>query len=201
MSTRSSNAFAVAVIIAVMAQPAIMAGRPIQGKPRIDLTGTWVLNRDLSDKPGQFGAVSSGSGSRSGGGRAGGMGGRGRMMNPDDRERTRSAIDAVLHTSTRLIIVNADPGLVITDEDGVSTRLALDGSKETGAINGVPFETTTKWEGDALRVNRKFKGGLTVQESYSVSADPRLLTVVVKIEGGRGGGQPMTRVYDFQHPS
>ena len=114
----------------------------------------------------------------------------------------RAAMDAVLHAPARLIIVKGENGLIVTNEEGVSTRLALDGKKETGAINGAPFESTTKWEDGKLRVEKKFKAGLKVVELYSISADPRLLTVSVKIDGGgsRGGGRPMNRVYEQHEP-
>jgi hypothetical protein len=113
----------------------------------------------------------------------------------------RAAMEAAVRAPERLIIVKADTGLVVTDEEGVSTRLALDGSKETGAVNGVAFESTTKWEAGKLRVERKFKGGLKLVETYSMSADPRLLTVAARIEGGRGGaGRETTRVYEPREP-
>ena len=88
--------------------------------------------------------------------------------------------------------------MIVTDGEGVSTRLALDGSKETGALNGVTFESATKWEDGKLRVERKFKGGLKLVETYSVSVDPRLLTVSARIEGGRmgGAGRTTNRVYE-----
>ena len=92
------------------------------------------------------------------GGRGGGSGGGG-MPDREEMERMRATMQAVLRAPERLIIVKADPGLVVTDEEGVSTRLALDGSKDTGAVNGVTFESTTKWEDGKLRVERKFKGG------------------------------------------
>jgi hypothetical protein len=129
------------------------------------------------------------------------MGGRaGDMPNPEEMERMRAAMDAVRHAPTRLIIVKGETGLIVTDDEGVSTRLALDGSRETGAINGVPFETMTKWEEGKLRVEKKFKGGLKLIERYSVSSDPRMLTVSLKTEGGRGGGRTMKRVYDQHEP-
>jgi hypothetical protein len=129
-----------------------------------DLTGTWVFNADLSDRPGQgaqSGRPDGGGGGRRGpgggmgrpgggmggqGGGYGGGGGGGGMPNPEEMERMRAAMDAVLHPPARLIIVKGEQGLIVTNDEGVSTRLALDGSKETGAINGVPFETTTKQE-------------------------------------------------------
>ena len=190
-----------------------------QAQATPDLTGTWVLNAGLSDRPGQGGGEQGGPG---GGGRrrgpggggmggpgGGGMGGFGRrggggqdggMPDQDDMERRRAAMDAALRAPARLIIVKGDPGLIVTDEEGVSTRLALNGGKETGAVNGVPFETTTKWEGGKLRVEKKFKGGVKVVELYAVSLEPRLLTVSTKVEGGRGGGRTMNRVYDRHEP-
>ena len=182
-----------------------------------DLTGTWVLNRDLSDRPGQGSGGGGGGGGRRGpggggmgghgggmsgmGGRGGGYGGGGGMPDREEMDRMRAAMEAAVRAPERLIIVKADTGLVVTDEEGVSTRLALDGSKETGAVNGVAFESTTNWEAGKLRVERKFKGGLKLVETYSMSADPRLLTVAARIEGGRGGaGRETTRVYEPREP-
>ena len=87
---------------------------------------------------------------------------------------------------------------MVTDEEGVSFRIPLDGSKDTGAANGVGFETTAKWENSTLRIERKFKGGLKLVEDYAASADPRQLIVNSKVEGGRmpGGGRTVKRVYD-----
>jgi len=181
-----------------------------------DLTGTWAFNAELSDRPGQgaqSGRPDGGGGHRGTGGGmgrpgggmgGGGMGGRGGggggMPNPEDMERMRATMEAVLHTPARLIIVKGEQGLIVTDDEGVSTRLPLNGSKETGAINGAPFETTTKWEEGKLRVEKKFRSGPKVIELYSVSSDPRLLTVSLKTEGGRGGGRTIKRVYDQHEP-
>ena len=186
-----------------------------QTKVTPDLTGTWVLNRDLTDRPGQGGGDGSGGGSsrrgpgggmgRPGGmGGMGGMGGRGGgfggggMPDREEMERMRATMEAVMRSPERLIIVKADPGLIVTDEEGVSTRLALDGSKETGAVNGVTFESITKWEDGKLRVERKFKSGLKLVETYALSMDPHLLTVSARVEGGRMGGASRTtnRVYE-----
>jgi hypothetical protein len=210
------------VVLAIVAVAAWIAPRvSAQSNVTPDLTGTWVLNTDLSDRPGQGAQGTEGGGGRRGpggggmgrpgggmggygggmGGRGGGMGGRGGdMPNPEEMERMRAAMDAVRRAPTRLIIVKGETGLIVTDDEGVSTRLALDGSRETGAINGVPFETMTKWEEGKLRVEKKFKGGLKLIELYSVSSDPRMLTVSLKTEGGRGGGRTMKRVYDQHEP-
>ena len=146
---------------------------------------------------------------RPGGGGPGGMGGRGGdfggpgggdMPDREEMERTRAAMDAVMHISSRLIIVGTDAGYLVTDEDGVSMRIPVEGKKDTGAINGAAFETTTKWQDENLRVERKFKGGLKVTDSYAVAGEPRVLTVTSTVEGGRmrGARPPLNRVYNLE---
>ena len=104
-----------------------------QSRPAADLTGTWVLNAGLSDRPGQ-GAGDQGErpegGGRRGpggggmgrpGGGMGGFGGRGGgrsgdggdMPDREDMERMRAAMDAARRTPARLIIVTGDPGLIV----------------------------------------------------------------------------------------
>lgn len=181
-----------------------------------DLTGVWILSPTLSDRtppdgvaeggersggppPPTGGGMGPGRGGRGfpGGGRGGtpgGLGGEREMPNPDERERTRAAMEAAMHVPTRLTIVRSESGLIVTDEQGVTTRIPLNGKKDTGAANGVPFETSAKWEHGRLRVERKFKGGVKVIEHLSVAAEPKLLTVSVKIEGR--GGRTSTRAYE-----
>ena len=91
-----------------------MAARPsAQSAGTPDLTGTWVFNAELSDRPGQgsqSGSPDGGGGGRrgpggggmgrpgggmGGGGMGGGMGGRGGgggMPNPEDMERMRATM-------------------------------------------------------------------------------------------------------------
>lgn len=189
-----------------------------QTQPTADLTGTWVLNTELSDKPaaspshngtaGEHGGRGRSGGHAGGmGGFGGGMGGRGGSTggpgeggtpNHEDMERQRAVMDAALHVPSRLILVKSNTGFVVTDEEGVSVRIPLDGTKDTGANNGVPFETTAKWEEGKLRVERKFKGGLKLAEQYALSADGHQLTVTSKVEGGRmpEGSRTKQRTYD-----
>lgn len=208
----------VAAIVIALVSTAHAASQSTRERVVPDLTGAWVLNSDLSDKPGQRGPDDNGARGRSGrpGGRGGGgggfgggmggggrggsgdPGGGGRMGSPEDMERMRAVMEVALRAPARLTIVTADERLVVTDDEGASFRIPLDGSKDTGAANGVAFETTAKWENTTLRVERKFKGGLKLVQNYALSADPRLLTVSSKIEGGQmpGGGRTVKRVYD-----
>jgi hypothetical protein len=139
-----------------------------------------------------------GPGGMGGGGGFGGPGG-GEMPNREEMERTGAAMEGVMRMSNRLIIVKAEAGYLLTEDDGVSMRIPAEGKKDTGAVNGAPFETSTKWQDGKLRVERKFKGGLKVTDYYAVAGEPRVLTVTSKIEGTRMGGAPPTvnRVYDL----
>jgi hypothetical protein len=136
------------------------------------------------------------------GGRGGGFGGPGGGEKPDreEMERTRAAMDAVMRIPPRLIIVPTETGYLLTDDEGVSMRVPVERKKDTGAGNGAPFETTTKWQDGKLRVERKFKAGLKVTDSYAVSGEPRVLSVTSTIEGGRmpGGKRTVNRVYDLE---
>jgi hypothetical protein len=137
------------------------------------------------------------------GGRGGtGGSGGGENSNREEMERQRAVMDAAMHVPTRLILVKSATGLVLTDEEGVSVRIPVDGTKDTGASNGVPFETTAKWDDGTLRVERRFKGGLKLAEQYALSADGRQLTVTAKVEGGRmpDGARTRQRTYDRREP-
>jgi hypothetical protein len=76
--------------------------------------------------------------------------------------------------------------------------LTLDGKKQKSSIEGIEVETSSKWDDGKLRVERKFKGDVKVVDDYSVSVDPRLLTIVSKVQGGpmRGRERTIRRVYD-----
>jgi hypothetical protein len=185
-----------------------------------DITGTWILNRELSDRPGTVAGRDGGPGdeggrSPRGGGRGGrgrggpgGMPGRGRfggrggdqMPNQEEMEQMRAAMTGAMRMSPRVIIVTAETGYRVTEDDGVSLRIPAEGKKDIGAVNGALFETTAKWQDGKLRVERKFKVGLKVTDEYAVAGEPRVLTVTSTVEGIRRRGDPpkVKRVYDLE---
>src|SRR5262245_27914041 len=125
----------------------VAATPPISGQSdrKPDITGTWVLNRELSDRPESSGARDGGAGgegrrSPRGGGMGrpgmGGRGGRGRMgrggdgmPNQDDMQQRRAAMDGVLRQAPRMVIVAAESGYLLTYDDGVSVRIPAEGKK------------------------------------------------------------------------
>jgi hypothetical protein len=112
MKIRTVAAIAVALVSTVHA-----AGQSTRERVVPDLTGAWVLNNDLSDKPGQRGPDDGGARGRSSrpGGRVGGgggMGGGGRggfgdpgggggMGSPEDMERLRAVMEVALRAPAR----------------------------------------------------------------------------------------------------
>ena len=55
----------------------------------------------------------------------------------------------------------------------------------------------TDWPLGKLRVERKFKSGLKLVETYAVSVDPHLLTVSAKVDASR----TTNRVYEPRDPA
>jgi hypothetical protein len=183
-----------------------------------DLTGLWILNEELSEKPPERGrgGESEGRGGRpprGGGGGMGGFGGGGRRggfpggeggnaRSREDIERMRAVMEVALRAPGKLTIVRSEAVLVVTDEDGRSVRLTLDGKKNKSTVDGLEVETSSKWDDGVLRVERKFKGDMKAVDELSLPTDPRILVMTTKVEGGGTRGRALTlkRVYDRQEP-
>jgi hypothetical protein len=181
-----------------------------------NLTGLWILNEDASDRPpdrgrgadsgerpprgggGGGGYGGFGGGRRRGGFGGGDRGGGGRSR--EDMERARAAMAIATRAAKRLTIVRDESTVVLTDEDGRSVRLTADGKKNKSTIDGQDVETTSKWNGAALHVERKFKSDVKVVDEFSLAPDPQILVVATKIEGMGGRAFELRRVYDRQEP-
>jgi hypothetical protein len=157
-----------------------------------DLTGLWIFNQDASDKPPQRGqgsdtggqgehrpAAGGGGGGGFGGGRGrggggfGGGGGGGRS--PEDMERARAVMEVAMRAPQRLTIVRTEADVILTDEEGRTTRLTPDGKKNETTISGQEVEMSAKWSGSALHVERKFKGEVKVVDEISLAPDQSLI--------------------------
>ena len=185
-----------------------------QAVDRSALTGAWTLNTDLSDAP-PSGTDSSngdrpsnpGSGRRGGGRMGGGMGGGMRhggmgggsgapAMNADDAARMRDAMHDIMTAHPHITLTQTDTMVLVTSEDGRTTRLAPDGSKVKD--DNTHIERKTKWDGAKLvsEINGVGPGKMT--ETYAVDPEHHQLHVTLQTEGGHGR-KPLTmnRVYDL----
>jgi len=155
-----------------------------------DLSGTWILNPDQSDRPERP---------------AGDPGIRGELRRPPGGGAGpggRSGPDGRAGAAREFVITQTDSTVTLTDARGRALTLYPDGRDVSREIvrdgETVTVRITAEWDGDRLVVARS--GGLlggTVTESFERSPDGAQLLVDVRIQNHRLP-EPMTlrRVYD-----
>jgi hypothetical protein len=208
---RGIVSFGAVALVAVLIGVWLSVESRAQAPDRAAVSGAWTLNADLSDKPpagqgergnregddgsrhrGGFGGGGRGGGMRGGGMGRGGMGGgRG---NPEDMARMRDAMRDVMNPPEHLTITQTDTMIVITSQDGRTTRLSADGKKVKDESTGV--ERKTKWDGAKLVSEISGLGPGKITETYAVDEESHRLRVAIQTEGGRAQPRTMNRVYD-----
>jgi len=178
-----------------------------QAADKVSLAGVWALNRELSDQPparergdqrgrGERGRGGFGGGRRGGGfGGGGGRGGDGRAGDPDEIARMREALRIILQPGDHLTITQSDSMILITDQDGYTTRLSADGKKIKD--ENTKIERKTRWEAGKLisEINGTGRGKIT--QTFSTDPDAHQLRIVIETEGGRDNQKrTFTQVYD-----
>ena len=173
------------------------------------IEGAWTLNKDLSDEPaaretgrgegqdrGRRGGGGYGRGGGFGGGMRGGGGGGGRSRgNPEDVARMRDALHDVMTAADHLTITQTESMLVITTQDGRTTRLSPDGKKVKD--DNTKIERKTKWDAGKLVSEIDGLGPGKITETYSVDPEKHQLAITVQTEGGRNRpARTLHRVYD-----
>jgi hypothetical protein len=182
------------------AESRIQAQTPIEG--------AWTLNKDLSDEApardadrdggqerGRRGGGGYGRGGGFGGGMRGGGGGGRSRGNPEDAARMREAMHDEMTAADHLTITQTESMVVITTQDGRTTRLSPDGKKVKD--ENTKIERKTKWDADKLVSEIDGLGPGKITETYSVDPEKHQLTVTVHTEGGRNRpARTLRRVYD-----
>jgi hypothetical protein len=169
-----------------------------------DYSGSWKLNRELSDDPAQalkdWRGSGGGSGSsggwhgRGGRGRHGGGGGSGDSPGESGSGESPSSAFAALDTLT---IRHQEPAITIVDGVGREHRLTTDGKKvEEERSHGGTTKVSAAWKDGHLEIVSVPERGPRWTETYSITADRTQLTVTTKIDGSRGGTATIRRVYD-----
>lgn len=170
--------------------------------PPVDLSGTWVLNTDLSDDavgilgdaqarlPGGAGEQMAGGGGR-GGGMRGGRGGAGMGGTQDMetmRERMMQTFAMVRQPANRLFIAQTDTSVAITFPAGPGIEVIPDGREvETVVEEGGDIETRAEWSGNELRLSREVDRGGTVRQTFYRSDDGSRLIVITEVQMPRAG--------------
>lgn len=182
-----------------------IVGLALPADVRGNLSGTWKLNRDLSDDPQQkmreARESGSGGGTRGGGGFGGHHGGGGRgggfRGRPRGQEGEGGSGDAEVATQAfeTLSIVHRDPELRITDGVGREHVLSTDDRKIEEERSAGTVKMRARWKDGHVLVTTTPEHGPTLTETYAVAADGSVLTVTTKVEG-RGRSFEFRRVYD-----
>jgi hypothetical protein len=188
------------------------------------IVGAWKLNKDLTDKPaaenvrgGESGSGSGGAGGGmggrggvGGGGRRGGMGGgmrgggneRGRGGDPEQMKQMRALLGDVIKPADGWTIVQDGPLVLFTNADGRTQKYTSDGKEEEHLSGDGVIKSKTRWNGEQLIIESKYKDGPKVTRTYTVSSDLRQLMIHIKVEGGRLPREVTTnQVYDRQSES
>lgn len=177
----------------------------VAGQEQADLSGSWRLNRELSDDPsermaeagsgragsgsageGGFGGMGGGrGGGRSGrGGRGGSGGGRG-QFSEEDRERLRRFRETALTMAEKFTIAQSDSTVAFTFQGTSALTLHTDGRKLKQESDDLgKIEIKAKWNDGELVVERKMDGG-KITERYSHAQYSERLFVTTKTEFSR----------------
>jgi hypothetical protein len=179
----------------------------------LPIVGAWTLNKELSDVPatgerqsegggrGEHGRGDHGRGEHGHGGYRGGYGGgtgsgggareggRG-----EDMARRRDAIHEIMTPPERLTITATESMVIVTDGDGRTTRLSLDGKKIKDQSTSI--ERKTKWDGAKLTTEISGAGPGTIIQTLQV--DPEHHQLIVSLQPPAKDGSPMPHrvVYD-----
>lgn len=186
----------------------------------LDLSGSWNLNTDVSDDPGEMrpegvmpgGTTGGRPGGMSGGRPTGGMGGgrpSGRMgggrggmgggaPSEADMRRMQQTRRMATPPPRSLVVEHHDSTVAIRNAGRRSIELLTNWEKVRQEIeDDGELDTRARWQDRALQVEREVHGGGKVTQSYSLSSDGERMLVETRLDmGGRGREQVFRYVYD-----
>ena len=143
---------------------------------RPNFTGTWRLNRELSDKPQE--KVKEAVGKRGAIGRM--IGGRAAQAKIQDRMKNLEGFGDTLK------ITHNDPEFQVSGNGDSSRQIFTDGRKVSVTTpKGENLETTARWQGSHLVVVTQRAGGGKLTQTYTLGENGEQMTVVIQIAGRR----------------
>jgi len=216
---RSLYVLAIAACVSFPARANAQPSAAAVEKPSI--AGAWTLNKELSDQDpgrGDSGSTDRGSGDTGGYGRRGGGGGfggggfggggrrrggggmgrgGGQQMNPDDMKRMRDAIRDITAAQDHLTITQTDSMIVVTSQDGRTTRLSPDGKKVKD--DNTKIERKKKWDAGKLVSEISGAGPGKMTQTFFVDPETHKLRITVQMEarGRNTQARSITHVYDL----
>jgi hypothetical protein len=188
----------------------------VRGASRPDLSGTWTLNRQLSEFPREAGfdpdwhdsetGRQSGTGRSGGGRRGGGGGGRGGgssgggtlstlFESEEDAKKIRELVSEVLSPSPRLTITQTDAAVTVVDASG-RTRRFHPGKEDTLALEAGPVGVISKWENGQLALRCQVEKNRELRYRYWRDPGARQLAIEIQF-ADHGRGAVIKRIYDL----
>jgi hypothetical protein len=178
--------------------------------PQVDLSGRFVLNKELSDdarqkmreaseRGGGPGAAPRGAPpSAPGGGRPGGSrgpgGGPGEPPAMDSDSSQREAMRSLVEPAEEIVVSQSDSEVTVEEVFGRLRRLHPDGKTyKTDNGNG---DIRSYWKDGKLRIETRGARGASVAEIWERVPDGSRLILMLRIEGGPAGKLELKRVYD-----
>ncbi len=171
--SRSHRASAIAGALAFVLLPVALACTDALGSEQldaslasagqVDLSGTWILNREESERPaGRIGKPFAGPG----------------------RERPGGGPHPGARSARSLTITQTDSTITIARGRRARTLFTDGRTVEHTLHDGVVVQLTASWVEGGLRVERVSQRG-TMRESFGLAADGLKLEQLVRIEGDR----------------
>jgi hypothetical protein len=163
-----------------------------------DLSGTWTLDRSISNDPSKasFEPAQGQSNQRPGGfggGRRGGRGGFGGGSRPADRgtaddrtpdERTRlqALTEQLRKASGTFVISHHDPSFVINDAQDHTQFFRTDDSTNDHEVGLATITSTTHWEGSRLVTEYNLSSRLRLVFTYTLLAATKQMVLRVRLD-------------------
>jgi hypothetical protein len=184
-----------------------------------DFSGTWTLDRSLSNDPAQanFGGApvqqNQGTNRRRGGfGGFGGFGGgssRGSSNSsntsasgtPDERARLAALTDELKKASATLVISHHDPDFVVNDALDHTLFFNTTASREDHTLNDVTFSSTSHWEGDRIVVEYAISSRRTLVYTYTLLPKTNQMVLRVRPQFGDGSNASELKLVYTLSPS
>jgi len=164
---------------------------------RPDYSGTWTLDRTISNDPSKASfdppkaRTPQRFGGFSGGSRQGGRGGGARTP-PDDRaadertpeERTRlqALTDQLRKASDRLVISHHDPSFVINDAQDHTQFFQTDDTTNDHQVGAAAISSTTHWEGSRIVTEYTLSSRQKLVCTYTLLAATKQMVIRARVD-------------------
>jgi hypothetical protein len=198
----------------VPAQTPARTSSPGAGDTHLDFSGTWAIDRSISNDPQQvtLDGTQASRDQRNGGfgsyRRGGSRGGRpdnrqpaASSMTPDERARLQALVDALKTSSNVLVISHHEPDFVVSDAKNQTQFLKTDGSTSENHLGSVTVSSTTRWDGSRLVTTYPLGGSDQLVYTYTLLSATKQLVLRVRhdaAEGQRGGSPELKLVYTLE---